>query len=222
MAVFASRSRANRGRLPTSIGNLFAAASLEPTGVVRWGERVPERNKGVYVVSLSARADEVDATLRTAPIAPCALAQLLKVRPELRLDGESPTPEALKARIESFWAADEIVLYIGRAGLRDRDRSLSTRVREYYKTPLGARRPHSGGWFLKLLRKLDSLFVFYSPVSDPEGAEGAMIRRYCEGLSEATLLRIRDPAHPFPFANLEYPRRVYKLHGITGARGDVP
>jgi hypothetical protein len=81
--------------------------------MVRWGERVPERNKGVYVVALTARTDEVDATLRTVPTAPYALAQLLKVRPELRLDGGRPTPEELNARIASFWAADEIVLKEG-------------------------------------------------------------------------------------------------------------
>jgi hypothetical protein len=213
--------RADRTRLPTTIRQLFAAAALQPAGAVRWGDRVSEAKKGVYVVALTASADEFDLTLRTAPIAPAALDRLLKVRPELRIDGGRPTPDQLRARVASFWVSDEIALYIGRAGLKDRDRSLSTRVGEYYRTPLGARRPHSGGWFLKLLRNLDELYVFYSPASDPEEAEGAMIRRYVQHLSEATLLTIRDPAHPFPFANLEYPKRVYKAHGVTGARGDV-
>jgi hypothetical protein len=78
------------------------------------------------------------------------------------------------------------------------------------------------GWFLKLLSNLADLYVHYVPVDDPEKVEGAMIHAYGAGLSDATRRTIRDPAHPFLFANLEYPKRVYKLHGITGARGEVP
>jgi hypothetical protein len=205
--------------MPTSIRQLFATAALQPLGVVRWGERVPEGGKGIYVVALAERTDDLEATFSAAPIAPEAVRQLLEVRPELRLDGNRPTPQELAGRIASFWAADEIVLYVGRAGLRDRDRSLGTRVREYYKTPLGARRPHAGGWFVKLLLDLADLYVHYAAADDPENAEGAMIRAYGQGLSNATRRVIRDPDHPFPFANLEYPKGVYKLHGITGARG---
>jgi hypothetical protein len=205
--------------LPTSIKELFAAATLQPAGVVRWSERVPERGKGVYVVALTGSNDERAKMLRPAPISREAIGQLLQARPELRLDGKRPTPEELAARLGSFWANDEIVLYVGRAGLKDRDRSLGTRVREYYKTPLGARRPHSGGWFVKVLLDLANLYVHYAAADDPENAEGAMIRAYGQGLSEATRRVLRDPDHPFPFANLEYPKGVYKIHGITGARG---
>jgi hypothetical protein len=208
--------------LPTSIEELFAAATLQPAGVVRWGERVPEVRKGVYVVALTGSIDERAETLRAAPISLKAVAQLLEARPELRLDGKRPTSEELATRLGSFWANDEIVLYVGRAGRKDRERSLRARVREYYKTPLGARRPHSGGWFLKVLLNLSDIYVHYAVADDPEEAEGAMIRAYGQRLSEETRRTIRDPAHPFPFANLEYPRRTYKLHGITGARGDVP
>jgi hypothetical protein len=207
--------------LPTSINELFAAATLQPAGVVRWGERVPEGGKGVYVVALTESNDECAETFRPAPISRKAVGQLLEARPELRLDGKRPTSEELAARLGSFWANDEIALYVGRAGRKDRERSLRARVREYYGTPLGARRPHSGGWFVKMLLNLSHLYVHYAAADDPEEAEGAMIRAYGQRLSDGTRGTIRDPAHPFPFANLEYPPRVYKLHGITGARGDT-
>lgn len=49
-------------------------------------------------------------------------------------------------RLATFWLPDEVVLYIGLAGA-----SVRKRVRQYYRTPLGDKRPHAGGWWLKTL-----------------------------------------------------------------------
>ncbi|MDP9342523.1 MAG: hypothetical protein M3Q23_10630 [Actinomycetota bacterium] len=89
---------------------------------------------------------------------------------------------------------------------------------DYYATLLGARSPHSGGFFLKLLTNLDELHVHFAACEDPVFAEDAMLRGFCAGVSPETLAGLLDPAHPFPFANLEWPLGVRKAHGIRGAR----
>ena len=198
--------------MPTSVADLFSAASITKFDVVRWGERVGLAEPGVYVVAqtLDAHAP-IDA--HPAKISMPAVEALLDTRPELRIDGVRPTSEQLGERLSSFWLPDEPVVYIGLAGT-----SVRSRVGAYYRTPLGARRPHGGGWFLKVLADLDQMYVHFAPVVDTNHAEGALLASFCAGVSESTRSRLRDPDHPFPFANLEWPPGTRKRHGITGAR----
>jgi hypothetical protein len=48
-------------------------------------------------------------------------------------------------------------------------------------------------------------------------AEHTMLGAFVRSVSDNTKRRLRDPKHPFPFANLEWPRGTRKDHGITGA-----
>jgi hypothetical protein len=206
--------------MPSSVASLFAAAGLEPEGAVVWGTKVTESRSGVYTVALTGNPDDaVPAPIRTAPISPFAVEALLTARPELKLDGARPTAALLSARLAEFWFPDEPVLYIGRAGTSTRPRALGKRIGEYYTTPLGAKGPHAGGWFLKSILSLNELFVHYATAADPEDAESRMTRAFCRGVSRDALAVVRNPDRPFPFANLEWPRGVRKNHGITGARG---
>ena len=203
--------------MPSTVANLFAAAGLVPAGVVRWGMPVPESASGNYVVALSDDPWSLSGTLPDAPLHADRLAHLLDVRPELRLDGSRPTVEELAARLQSFWLSDEVVLYAGLAGS-----SVRQRVRQYYKTPLGARRPHAGGWWLKTLTVLDELWVHYAGTPDDAVAEIAMLNRFVEGLSPDVRQQLHDSTNPAPFANLRTGRGDSKEHGITGATGDLP
>lgn len=106
-----------------------------------------------------------------------------------------------------------MVLYLGLAGT-----SIADRVDTYYKTALGARSPHAGGWFLKTLSPTPRRWVHWAPSMNPSVAEDAMLERFCGGVSEPTRSLLLDPAHPFPFANLEWPPGVRKRHGIAGAK----
>ena len=125
------------------------------------------------------------------------------------IDGKAATPEALARRVERFWLPDEPVLYIGKAT------SLSGRISQYYTTALGARSPHAGGWFLKLLSMVDEIYVHYVTSQEPEQTEHAMLEGFCAGVSAATRAALHDPDHPFPFANLEWPRGTRKKHGFS-------
>lgn len=198
--------------MPSTVAELFDAAGLAHVQTVRWGTPVRLDEPGAYIV---ARVEDVStpASVRGPNIALGAVRELLAVRPELRLDGARPSADALATRLASFWLPDEGVVYIGLAGT-----SVRSRLGAYYRTPLGARRPHSGGWFLKTLADLDALHVHVARASNPTAAEDDMLRRFCWEVSPSTRHSLPDPDHPFPFANLEWPRGTRKHHGITGAR----
>lgn len=182
--------------MPTTVADAFSAVALVPEDVVRWGIRPSTGDSGVYVVSLTVSTDAIETTLPEAPLAAKALETWLQVLPKLTLDDGRPTVEELMKRIRAFWLADETILYIGLAT------SLSSRLGDYYKTPIGARRPHSGGYFLKLLSNLDALWVHYARTADPAGAEDGMLGRFCANVSDESRRALVDPTHPFPFANL--------------------
>jgi hypothetical protein len=203
--------------VPSTVAAVFAAADLESEGAVRWGRPVGDERSGVYVVALAEQPDVLNV-LPAAPIARAAIDQLLAVRPELTLAGRRPSGSELAERLAGFWLPDETIVYIGLAT------SLRSRVRGFYRTPIGAKRPHSGGWFLKALANLDELYVHFARTGDFDAAEVAMLERFVAGVSPLSSAGLADSEHPWPFANLEVrggERKIRKRHGIKGARGDV-
>jgi hypothetical protein len=199
--------------MASSVSSLFRAAGLKRGGVVKWSSAIPLDTPGVYVVALDEDPDSTDASVVEAPISDDALDELLSARQELRVDGRRPTSAELRDRIAGFWLADETVLYVGLAS-----QSVRARVRAYYRTPLGARSPHAGGWFIKTLAGLSSCFVHWAAADDPASAEDLMLRTFCSHVSDASRTLLHDPDRPFPFANLEWPPGTRKAHGITGAK----
>lgn len=213
--------------MPSTVTEVFAAAGIVRDGVVRWGQLPqlsadPDKPRtGIYIVSLSENPDSSESEHKDPPISPAAIDELLSARPELRLDGRRPSRPELAGRLSEFWIADEVILYIGRAGPRKknpRKGEVAERVSEYYKTPLGARTPHAGGWPLKTLSCLASLHVHYAYCDRVKEAEDKAIGHFADRLSPASRGRLRDPLRAMPFANLEYPKGNPKDHGITGAR----
>src|ERR1700722_7411198 len=198
--------------MPTTIAEAFAASDLTRKGVVRWGTKLPTSEPGVYIVSLTEFLDSFDGRLAEAPLAAPKFERWLRARSQLTLDGKRPTVRLLMDRVRNFWIPDEVILYVGLAT------SLSNRLGQYYKTPIGARSPHAGGYFLKLLSNLDRLWVHYAECPDFKKAEGEMLQRFCDHVSEDSRRSVRDSARPFPFANLEWPRGTRKAHGIGAAR----
>jgi len=199
--------------MPITIAEAFVAAGLSPGGCVTWGTKPTTLGSGVYIVSLAESLDSLDGALPRAPLSSTAFERWLNVCPDLTVDGARPTIEELMRRVAAFWLRDEVIVYVGLAT------SLSSRLRQYYRMPVGARRPHAGGYFLKLLSNLDSLWVHYAQSSDPAGVESVIIDRFCSRVSDKAKRDLKDPAHPFPFANLEWPAGVRKTHGIRGATG---
>jgi hypothetical protein len=203
--------------MPSTVTGIFSAASLTVAGSTPWGTPIDESGPGVYVVALVEDPDSYAGASASAPIDHARVGALLASRPELRLDSMRPDTALLAQRLAAFWLPDEVVLYIGFAGT-----SVRNRVGAYYRSPLGARRPHSGGWFLKTLGGLDALWVHHAPCADPLAAEHRMLEAFSAAVIPAVTARLHDPQLPIPFANREWPQGRRKEHGITGARGPLP
>lgn len=159
----------------------------------------------------TADPDEA-AGLSTAPIAATAVADLLAARPELTWRGARPDEAQVTAALESMWVPGEVVLYAGKAGT-----SICSRVKDYYRTQLGARSPHAGGWPLKTLVNLGDLQVHAAKCDDPRGVEATMLAAFMDAVSEEQSALLCDPAMPLPFANLEDRPGRAKTHGFLGA-----
>ena len=168
------------------------------------------------MVALTNDPSRTNATLPGALIGDMALTELLERCDELRIDGQRPNIDSLRRRIGSFWLRDQTVLYIGKT-----TRSVRRRVDQYYRTPLGGRSPHAGGWFLKTLGFLDQLYVHFGPSPDPEAAERHLLETFVASIRPEIREGLPDPDLPLPFANLSLPGNGAKRHGITGATGCV-
>jgi hypothetical protein len=201
--------------VPSTVAQLLEAADLMPEGAVPWGEPVPESATGVYLVAVTNDAGEITSAPSSPSFDLARFEHLLDVRAELRLDGTRPTAQKLIERLSAFWLPDEVVLYIGLAG-----QPLRKRVSQYYGTPLGARRPHAGGWWLKTLNT-EALWVHYAGTSDYQAAERAMLRAFANAVSAESRAALADQERATPFANLRDGHNLIKRHGITGATGDV-
>lgn len=183
------------------MNDLLSSAAQSWMGAVPWGTRVPLNNPGVYLVALSETPDLL-TNQDHCPISGTAVQELLDARPELRLDGYRPDTAELTDRLASMWLGDETVLYVGLAGT-----SVANRVSQYYRTPLGARRPHAGGWPLKVLANLGLLWVHYAACPDVDAAEQTMLHTFLSNVSESARNAVCDPQLPLPFANLTVPVR---------------
>ena len=198
--------------MTSTVRNLCASAELTLAGVVSWGEKPSLDGAGVYLVSTSEDPDAKPMTDQPL-ISQSAVQELLATRPELHLDGSRPTAEQLVARLVSMWVPAESVLYVGLAGT-----SVCRRVCAYFRTPLGARSPHAGGWPLKTLATLPSLYVHYARAHDPAEAEERLVSAFVDAVGVDAAASTTDPSLPLPFANLRSPQGRAKRHGITGAR----
>lgn len=183
---------------------------------MRWGEPVPESRTGVYLVCLSPSPGDVQG-LRQCPLSEAALDELLTACPGIRLDGERADANAIADRLASYWLPDECVLYIGLSG-----QPLRTRVRQYYRTPLGAAKPHKGGWWLKTLSILDQLWVHYAVTPDFEEGEASMLRTFAATVSKDTRRRLPADDPVMPFANLRDGDWRRKNHRLIQATATSP
>ena len=173
---------------------MLRAAGLEPHGPVVWGERPDLDGPGVYVV-------EAPEPLAAAPIDQAAVRAWVERVPSLRLDGERPKPRELVARLASFWIAGETVVYVGLAGT-----SVARRIRQFYRTPLGDRRPHAGGHWVRTLECRDELLVWFAAADDPGNVEAALLAAFAD-----------RHAGTLPFANRQSAGGARKAHGISGS-----
>lgn len=182
---------------------LIRELGLLVDGPAQWSRPVPSRAPGIFVV-------ELPSALADAPIDITSIRRWLERVPELTLDGERPTPQALAKRLHEFWLASEPVLYVGRSA-----KQIGARVAAMYATPLGDARPHSGGHWLRTLSVLPELRIWWAETDAHEEYEDALLteieaRNAGSGRDAAT-------GRLLPFANLMTPDGVAKASGLLNS-----
>lgn len=199
--------------MPSSVAELLKAGGLKPGGAVKWGQVDLLDGPGIYLIALVEDPASSAGGIQSAPISLRSIRDLVARATDLKLDGQPcHNPRDIADRLSGMWLPDEVVVYIGKAST-----SVRQRVRQYYSTPLGNRSPHAGGWALKTLTVLPDLWVHWAPSDRPELVEQQALAEFADRTSQQSRRSLVDPAHPFPFANLEGPGGR-KQHGIGGAR----
>ncbi|MFL5687969.1 MAG: transcription elongation factor GreA [Chloroflexota bacterium] len=189
---------------PPDAASLLRSVGLMADGPVLWGRPVPASGPGVFAI-------ELPTPLATAPIDVSRVGKWIERVDTLRLDGERPTSKAVAARLAAFWLATQSVVYIGAS-----DASVARRVAAIGRTELGDRRPNPSGHWLKTLRSLDGLRIWWAATDAAEEYEDALFTAFAEGLSAADLSKVPDADVLLPWANLRRSTGERKATGLTG------
>ena len=84
-------------------------------------------------------------------------------------------------------------------------------------TPLGDRRPHSGGHWLHALAMPAGTRIWWSATPAVEEYEDALLTAFAAGVADAERAALHDPETVLPFANLRRPTGERKRTGLTGS-----
>ncbi len=190
--------------LPADAATLLRSIGLMADGPIVWGRPVPASGPGVFVV-------ELPGPVPTAPLELTRLGKWIERVETLRLDGERPTSKALAARLASFWLPTQTIVYIGAS-----DASVARRVAAIGRTELGDRRPNSGGHWLRTLRSLEGVRVWWAPTDATEEYEDALFGAFAESIPAGDLAGLPDRAVVLPWANLRRATGERKATGLTG------
>jgi hypothetical protein len=200
--------------LASSVSNLLSYVGLSVMGQVKWGDKIKSNAEGIYIVAMTDDPNRI-SSLETAPISLEEVDKWLGRVNVLELDGVRPYSIDLARRLSAFWLRDETILYIGKAGRKEGSKnSIKARVNSYYRTPLGDKRPHAGGHWIKTLSNLNDLSIYWSECSNPELIEEELINQFIKGVSDSVRRDLYDPTWPFPFANMKDGRGNRKNHGV--------
>jgi transcription elongation factor GreA len=184
---------------------LIRSVGLLADGPVRWGQPVPAKGAGIYLV-------ELGAPLPTAPLELALVGKWLERLPGLALDGKRPTSRALDARLASLWWPDARVMYAGAT-----ERSIGGRAAALVAHVPGDRQPHADGQWLHLLRGLDRMGVrlWWARTDAPEEYLDAVL----DAFATDRVIPAGRPAGalPLPWANTRRPTGERQAHGITGS-----
>jgi transcription elongation factor GreA len=191
--------------VPAGAAQLLRSVGLLADGPGQWGRPIAAQGPGVFVV-------ELPASLATAPIDLSKVGKWIERVETLRLDRVQPTSRALAARLAAFWLPSQTVLYIGTSA-----NSIGRRVTAMAATELGDRRPYSGGHWLRTLRSLEGLRIWWSATSATEEYEDALFDAFAQGVPESDRTALPDREVILPFANLRRADGQRKATGLASS-----
>lgn len=194
-----------------SVGELFENSELRPAGVVQWGEQTTLDLPGVYVVTSTPELSDPVGKVGIYQPDLNAFDALRAACPSVAVDGRPATNEKLAERIGAFWIPESAILYVGLAGT-----SVRKRVNQYYRTHIGQRSPHAGGWWLKTIVGFEELFVHYAVAETPASVEALLLKNFAAAVPLSVRRALPDSERIAPFANVEVQPGIRKRHGMTG------
>jgi transcription elongation factor GreA len=185
--------------------SLLRAVGLLADGPVRWGRPIPATGPGVFVI-------ELPAPLPTAPVELTRVGKWIERVETLHLDGARPSSRALAARLAAFWLPSQTILYIGAT-----ESSVARRLAAIERTELGERRPQSAAHWLKTMRSLEALRIWWAPTGATEEYEDALLTAFAAGVPAADLAALPDRSVVLPWANLRSATGERKATGLNGS-----
>lgn len=202
--------------MPTTIKQLVEEVELPFQNIkeVKWNTQINCKKEGIYIISLSENA-EFNKTITEFPISMDILKKWIKKLGHFIIDGkDTDDANIIKERLSEFWIPDENILYIGKAPLRKKNGGIGNRVQEYYDTAIGEKKPHAGGHWIKMLKNLNDVHVFYIECEHSEIHEANMLAKFGELVSENVRNKLATKGPILPFANLENGEKQRKKHGL--------
>jgi len=202
--------------MPVSVNTIAAHVNLNNVKSVNWGATIQSQEEGVYIISLSEDPSMNHGTLDACPLSVDIIRNWLDKVGGFELDGiRTFNEQKIAKRLSEFWLPDENILYIGKAPKRSNNKGIGNRVKEFYRTDYGEAKPHAGGHWLKALKNLNELYVYYAETPNSGTVEMMMLNYFCDHVSRKTLDLLRDRELPLPFANLELIKGKRKKHGLN-------
>lgn len=189
----------------TGAASLLRSVGLLADGPGQWGRPISAAGPGVFII-------ELPTPLATPPIELTRVGKWIERLETLKVDGARPTSKTLAARLGSFWLASQTVLYIGSSEV-----SVARRVGAISQTELGDRKPYSGGHWLKTLRGLEAVRVWWAPTKATEEYEDALLDAFAAVVPAVDLAGLHDREVVLPFANLRRGDGRRKGTGLTGS-----
>lgn len=201
--------------MPTTINMISDNFILPKFHKVKWCERILSEKEGIYIVSLSNDPASNNGIQKKIPISSEILRDWIKKVNGFTVDRELTMDiDLIVERLSHFWLPDENILYIGKALNRSNGKGIGNRVKEYYCTDYGEKRPHAGGHWLKALSVLNDLYVYYIKCDNSNELEIKILDFFIENVSEESRKILRDKKLMLPFGNLELRKGQIKKHGL--------
>jgi hypothetical protein len=201
--------------MPTTINELIEHFDLTKSKRVQWGEKIPTEGEGIYIVSLSKDAELNNETLDKIPVSKEILDEWVKKVNGFKLDKVLTfDKDKIIDRLSQFWLPDENIIYIGKAPLRKNGKGIGNRVKEFYNTDYGEKRPHAGGHWIKALTVLNDFNVHYILCDNSGEIEIKLLKYFIDHVSYKSKKILKDKELMLPFGNLELKKGQIKKHGL--------
>lgn len=203
--------------MPITVKDIVEKVGLSSESIkqVQWGNPVNNTKEGIYIVSMSESPSENEPhTCKRIPISIDLLRNWM-THGEFKIDNKITNDVTLiKQRLSKFWLTDENIIYIGKAPLRKKGGGIGNRIREYYDTLIENHSPHAGGRWIKVLKNLNNMFVYYIECDHSSDVEAELLDIFGDQISKDNKNRLGDSRNFLPFANLENGKKSRKKHGL--------